>query len=86
MVLLLGDLHAPDDSLPILQRILEAICLPIDLPGGQARVSASMGLAIYPVDADTPDLLLRRADHAMYEAKQAGKNQCRRFGATLQGA
>lgn len=86
MVLLLGDLHVPDDSLPILQRILEAICLPIDLPGGQARVSASMGLAIYPVDADTPDLLLRRADHAMYEAKQAGKNQCRRFGATLQGA
>lgn len=86
MVLLLGGLHAPDDCLPALQRILLAIGQPVLLPCGQARVSASMGLAIYPQDGDTPDLLLRRADHAMYGAKHSGKNQCRRFDANAPGS
>lgn len=52
---------------------------PVPLPRGQGFVSASIGLSIYPLDGDTPDLLLRQADHAMYEAKQNGKNHCRRF-------
>lgn len=81
MVLLLGDLHDPSDCLPVVSRVLEAIHQPVQLPQGTGQVSASMGLAIFPLDGDTPDLLLRRADHAMYEAKQNGKNQCRRFRA-----
>jgi diguanylate cyclase (GGDEF)-like protein/PAS domain S-box-containing protein len=81
MVLLMGGLRKPDDCLPALQRVLDTIRQPVALPQGAAQVSASMGLSIFPLDGDTPDLLLRRADHAMYEAKQSGKNQCRRFRA-----
>lgn len=81
MVLLMGGLREPDDCLPALQRVLDTIRQPVALPQGAAQVSASMGLSIFPLDGDTPDLLLRRADHAMYEAKQSGKNQCRRFRA-----
>lgn len=80
MVVLINGLQTPGDCTPLIDRILHAVRQPVPLPKGQGFVSASMGLSFYPLDGDTPDLLLRQADHAMYEAKQDGKNHCRRFG------
>ena len=48
--------------------------------GGEAHLSASIGIAFYPEDAMDCDTLLRHADAAMYAAKQAGKNRYRFFG------
>ena len=80
MVLLLGNLPHPEACQPVLQRVQEAIGQPVCLnSGAQAQVSCSMGLSFYPFDGDTADLLLRQSDQAMYQAKQGGKNQCRRF-------
>lgn len=45
--------------------------------GGEAHLSASIGIAFYPEDALDTETLLRRADEAMYSAKQAGKNRYR---------
>lgn len=81
MVLLLGDVADPQDCPAALERIRRVVAEPVELPGGAVQVSASMGYAVFPLDGDCPDLLLRRADQAMYEAKQGGKNQCRRYGA-----
>ncbi|WCM91218.1 diguanylate cyclase [Acidovorax sp. NCPPB 2350] len=81
MVALINGLQAPEDCQPLIDRILQAVRQPVPLPHGQGFVSASIGLSFYPLDGDTPDLLLRQADHAMYEAKQNGKNQCQRFDA-----
>ncbi|GEM_PF-369121 len=79
MVLLINGLQTPEDCGPLIDRILQAVRQPVPLPKGQGFVSASMGLSFYPLDGGDPDLLLRQADHAMYEAKQEGKNHCRRF-------
>lgn len=38
-------------------------------------ISASIGVATFPQHADDPDILLKRADEALYVAKQAGRNQ-----------
>ena len=66
-----------------LQRLLERISLPIALPdGAAAQVSASLGVALCPGDGDNVDILLRRADEAMYEAKGAGRNQVRFYADT----
>ncbi|MDA8456929.1 diguanylate cyclase [Acidovorax sp. GBBC 3334] len=81
MVVLINGLQTPADCDPLIERILLAVRQPVPLSHGQGFVSASIGLSFYPLDGDAPDLLLRQADHAMYEAKQDGKNQCRRFGA-----
>jgi EAL domain-containing protein (putative c-di-GMP-specific phosphodiesterase class I) len=42
-------------------------------------VSASIGVALYPIDGDTERALMKSADAAMYTAKQEGKNNYRRF-------
>ena len=59
-----------------LERVLRVVAEPYAIDGDAApvRVSASMGATIYPVDRSDADTLLRHADHAMYGAKQAGRN------------
>jgi EAL domain-containing protein (putative c-di-GMP-specific phosphodiesterase class I) len=42
-------------------------------------VTASLGISIYPGDGDTPELLLKNADTAMYRAKEQGRNCCQFF-------
>ena len=57
-------------------RLLEMISRPILLEGHSLDVTASIGICIYPNDAqDDADTLLRYADQAMYTAKNAGRNQ-----------
>jgi len=76
------DVNGPSDSVPLLTRLLAAADAPISLLGRELRVSASIGVAFFPqsqeVDAEQ---LLRQADQAMYQAKQAGKNRFHFFDA-----
>ncbi|MRR08523.1 EAL domain-containing protein [bacterium] len=79
-VLLLGGLVADDEHETALTRILAAIAEPF--PIGQeavAALSASIGVTLFPNDNDDPDTLLRHADQAMYQAKQAGRNRFHLF-------
>ena len=45
--------------------------------------SVSIGVAVYPNDGETSDLLLRRADMALYRAKRSGRNQVAQFEAAM---
>lgn len=81
-ILVLADLHSPSECKALLERVLQAVALPYDGPQGRfSEVSASIGVALHPEDHSDPDVLIRHADHAMYEAKQAGKNRCHWFAA-----
>ena len=53
--------------------LLSEIVKPISLEGNSLRISTSIGVAIYPQDGNTIDLLLKNADTALYEAKKQGK-------------
>jgi len=81
-VAVLVDLPEVDSSGAILSRLLDAVSLPVRVGDVTLQVSASLGVAAYPqsdeVDADQ---LLRQADQAMYQAKQAGKNRFHVFDA-----
>ncbi len=75
-VIVLIDLTETTDSIPMLQRLLEAAALPVTIGPNCVQVSASLGVTFFPQDAEiNSDQLLRQADQAMYQAKMAGKNR-----------
>lgn len=63
----------------IVQRILKSLASPFKLLGNDAFVSASIGVTIYPDDGLNTETLLRKADSAMYKAKELGKNNYQYF-------
>jgi diguanylate cyclase (GGDEF)-like protein len=70
--ILMEQVAAPDEVLPIVSRINGSLRRPILLDGRIMPVSASIGIAFAEIGEDV-DTLLRNADVAMYEAKEAGK-------------
>ncbi|MDQ2873256.1 MAG: EAL domain-containing protein [Candidatus Eremiobacteraeota bacterium] len=62
-----------EDLTEVANRIIEAVCAPIDRDNMRTHVNVSLGIAVYPDDGRTPEELLAHADVAMYRAKrQAG--------------
>lgn len=78
-VVLLVGLQAPEECVGSLNRLLLAINQPIQAQGKSLRISASIGVSLYPEDEQEADTLLRHADQAMYIAKQTGKNRYHLF-------
>lgn len=74
VVLLLG-VATPQDCEPLLDRLLAACREPVLVSGSVCNVTASIGIALQDHKELNPDALLRRADEAMYRAKEMGKNQ-----------
>lgn len=69
--------HAVDRSQvdDLCGRIMASIVEPYMLGGEALRISASIGVAMYPDDAEDQEMLLRHVDLAMYAAKDAGRNR-----------
>ncbi|WP_297323972.1 PAS domain S-box protein [Nitrosomonas sp.] len=76
------NLNTRTDCEPFVRRILDSVTKPIVIHDETLNITASVGISLYPQDEDaSPDLLLRQADQAMYEAKLAGKNRFHFFDA-----
>lgn len=78
----LGALDDFNDVRPVLDRLLRAASSVINIDAIELQVSVSVGVSFYPVDGDTADQLIRRADQAMYCAKNNGKNRYHLFSVT----
>ena len=67
-----------EESRHAVERLLNQLCEPYDTGfGGETSlvvITASIGATVFPFDGADADTLLRHADHAMYGAKQAGRN------------
>ncbi len=70
--ILLADIANADDISGISKKIVDAIKEPCWIRGHQLHSSTSIGISIFPDDADTTDALFKSADIAMYHAKRAG--------------
>jgi diguanylate cyclase (GGDEF)-like protein/PAS domain S-box-containing protein len=72
-VLLLGITHL-QDAARVAKKLIDALTEPVALDNHELSITASIGIAVYPEDGDSMDDLLRRADNAMYSAKDLGRN------------
>lgn len=79
--ILLEDIVSAEALEPIAQKLIKSLEKPIRLSGGEVRISVSIGIALHPKDGEDIALLMKRADNALYEAKQSGK-QTFRFAKT----
>lgn len=72
---LAGNVRSKEDARLLAERIRKVVNQPISWNGLQLQVGVTVGIAVYPDDGTTPEVLLKNADAAMYEAKNAGRNQ-----------
>lgn len=83
---LLENLQRPEDAAIVVQKLMEVIEAPMALGGEVLRLTASFGVALYPIDGSASDELLRLADAAMHRAKAAGGRACRFHDLSLSAA
>ena len=76
--IVLPQVQSPLEAEAVAIKAIDRLKKPFVLEGREAYVSASVGIALFPDDGSTAEELLRRADMAMYGAKDAGKS-CHRF-------
>ncbi len=81
MILMLPD--GPQGAAIVARKVREVLRHPFDLQGHETTVTASIGITLHPGDASDPETLLKYADTAMYQAKQAGRDTARFFTAQM---
>ena len=59
------------------RRIVDEIGKPMTIMGHEIGIGTSVGISLYPADADNQEALIRKADLALYEAKNAGRGDFR---------
>ncbi len=70
---ILPKVQGADDAARVVRRVLEMLKTPYNLDGREAQISGSIGIALYPNDAEDVDGLVKAADTAMFLAKDRGK-------------
>lgn len=67
----------------VVMKILEQLAVPYRIDKHEVYTTSSIGISLYPRDGHDAEELLKNADMAMYQAKEAGRNTCHFFSAEL---
>jgi len=73
-LLILPEMKQPQDAVLTAERILSALSTPFLLDGNQINITTSIGIVFFPDDGTGVDDLIKKADIAMYKAKEKGGN------------
>lgn len=76
---ILKKISATGEATQVCSKLVDTLAAPFNIEGHSFFVSASIGVAFYPTDAQDGNALTRNADTAMYQAKLAGKNTFKLF-------
>jgi diguanylate cyclase (GGDEF)-like protein len=85
-VVLLENLASPDDAGKMAESVLERMRKGVWADSQPLQVMPSIGIALFPQDGETFEVLLKHADAAMYEAKRGGRSTYRFFEAAMNEA
>lgn len=81
----LGDIEDPKAIGAVASKILQEFEQPMQLEDRELYVTTTIGVSVYPRDGEDRNQLLRRADLAMYRAKQTGQSSFRFFSSEMTG-
>lgn len=81
--IILSDLPGSEVAAEVARKILEQLGEPFTIDGHVLTTSFSIGISLYPSDGEDFDTLLKKADTAMYHAKDAGRNAYRFFAESM---
>ncbi len=74
-VILLREVNSVDDTLLVAEKVRRALHEPFEIEAHVLTISASIGIALYPLHGENPIELSASADAAMYLAKKSGRNK-----------
>ena len=80
---LVEDLESVVVAEQIAKKLIKQLSLPVTIDNQEIKITGSVGVAIYPIDAKNSITLLKNADLAMYDAKNDGKNRYKFFSQEL---
>ncbi len=81
--IILDDVSHPEDAALVADQMLTAVALPVTMEGREIFTGASVGISIYPDDAQDGRDLCKAADSALYQAKKRGRGQYQFYTAAL---
>jgi diguanylate cyclase (GGDEF)-like protein len=84
--LLLTHLSNEFDAAEVARKVLSSVSIPMALRSRSLVTTASIGISTYPKDGADPEELIRKADTAMYQAKQRGRNRYEFFTEEMNSA
>jgi PAS domain S-box-containing protein len=82
-LILLTEIRVPENAALVAKRILEKLAEPIVVSDKKVTIGASIGISVYPLDGSDFETLLKKADTAMYHAKETGRNCAKYFVSRL---
>jgi len=82
-VLVIKDQPSLEHVADLVERIRRSVREPIEVAGKEIVPGTSIGVALFPLDGDNVDRIMRAADAAMYHAKTLGKNNCQFYSDEL---
>lgn len=85
-IIVLSELHDPQQASIVAQKILDELRRPFEVGGHELHLGASIGISTYPKDAKETQDLIKFADIAMYRAKSSGRNAYRFFAPDMHKA
>ena len=71
---ILPEISQEKDATMVAEKIVRALQSPIDIEGNACQIGSSIGISLFPLHGDNPDILMKRADDAMYAVKKRGRN------------
>jgi diguanylate cyclase (GGDEF)-like protein/PAS domain S-box-containing protein len=77
--ILIGSLDDTQVAIRLARKLIETLARPFVVRGHEIRISASIGISLYPADGNAAETLLVHADQAMYKAKCDGGNSYRLY-------
>ncbi|MFH7243917.1 MAG: putative bifunctional diguanylate cyclase/phosphodiesterase [Spirulina sp.] len=82
-IVLIPKIQSLEDGVTLAEQILATLIHPFQVQNNHLNISTSMGIAIFPEDGEDLRALLQKADLALYEAKQLGRNTYQVYSQTF---